>query len=135
MDENSTDELIRAFWSRMASNDFAYAAELFAAEFTLEWPQTKERIRGASAFVRINSDYPAQGRWSFEIVDVFASIACGVSRVWVSDGARRDLAISYFDCRDGAIVRVVEYWPAPSAAGSDRAQWVERLEPSLVVAT
>lgn len=112
----------------MASNDFAHAAELFAPEFTLDWPQTNERIRGADAFVRINSDYPAQGPWTFEIVDVLALREHGVSRVYVSDGARRDLAISYFLCANSAIVRIVEYWPAPTSPGTDRAQWVERIE-------
>jgi len=40
-------EVAREFWRLMASNDFYSVVAVLAEEFVLEWPQSKERIRGA----------------------------------------------------------------------------------------
>ena len=58
---SSAVEVVSEFWRLMATNDFASVAAVLAPEFTLEWPQSKERIRGAEAFARMNSEYPANG--------------------------------------------------------------------------
>jgi len=39
-------EVALEFWRRMATNDFNSVLAVLAPEFVLEWPQSKERIRG-----------------------------------------------------------------------------------------
>jgi ketosteroid isomerase-like protein len=126
---SSARATVERFWSLMASNDFASAAEVLAGEdFVLEWPQSKERIRGAANFARMNAEYPAHGRWTFEvhrIVDGGEHEA--VSDVSISDGVQHARAISFFTVAGGRITRLVEYWPEPYAAPANRAHLVEPM--------
>jgi hypothetical protein len=47
-------EVTREFWRLMATNDFHSVAAVLAPNFMLEWPRSKERIRGAERFARMN---------------------------------------------------------------------------------
>ncbi len=91
--------VVREFWRLMASNDFESVAAVLAPTFVLEWPQSKERIRGDEVG----------------------------SEVDISDGVQRATAISLFSVEDGKIACLVEYWPEPCAARSDRAHLVETM--------
>lgn len=113
----------------MASNDWSSVGAVLASDFVLEWPQSRERIRGAERYARMNAEYPAHGRWTFEIhriVDGGADEA--VSEVSASDGVQQGRAISFFALRDGKIARLVEYWPEPYDAPAHRAHLVEPME-------
>lgn len=120
-------ELVREFWQRMASNDFPSVALVLAAEFTLEWPQSNERIRGASNFVRMNAEYPAHGRWLFTLNHLVGNAHEAVSDVSITDSMRHARAISFFTVADGKIVRIVEFWPEPYAAPAGRRHLVEPI--------
>ena len=45
MPAQSAKAVVRAFWRLMATNDFSSVASVLAAGFTLEYPQSQERIR------------------------------------------------------------------------------------------
>lgn len=121
-------EVIGEFWRLMATNDFASVAAVLADEFVLEWPQSRERIRGAERFARMNSEYPAQGAWRFTVHRVVGNDTEAVSEITVTDGAQTARAISFFTVIEGKITRLVEYWPAPYPAPAHRAHLVEPLE-------
>ena len=112
----------------MASNDFGSVSAVLAPEFVLEWPQSKERIRGAANFVRMNQEYPAHGPWQFTINRVVGTELAAVSDVTVTDGVQAGRAISFFEVAQGKVVRIVEFWPEPYAAPANRAHLVEQLE-------
>ena len=120
-------EITREFWRLMATNDFSLVATVLAPEFTLEWPQSKERIRGAEAFARMNSEYPANGPWKFTINRLVGSEAEAVSDVTVTDGVQIARAISFFSITQGKVTNVVEFWPEPYAAPTNRAHLVEAI--------
>ena len=120
-------EITREFWRLMATNDFSLVATVLAPEFTLEWPQSKERIRGAEAFARMNSEYPANGPWKFTINRLVGSEAEAVSDVTVTDGVQIARAISFFSITQGKVTNVVEFWPDPYAAPTNRAHLVEAI--------
>lgn len=117
---------IERFWATMGTNDFQAASNLLHDEFLLEWPQTDERIRGRENFAAVNTHYPAAGPWRFTINRLVADGRSGVSDVTVTDGARVDRAITFFELRDGRIWRVTEYWPENGDAPEWRLRWVER---------
>lgn len=121
-------EIAHEFWRRMASNDFGSVSAVLAPEFVLEWPQSKERIRGAANFVRMNQEYPAHGPWQFTINRVVGTELAAVSDVTVTDGVQAGRAISFFEVAQGKVVRIVEFWPEPYAAPANRAHLVEQLE-------
>jgi ketosteroid isomerase-like protein len=111
----------------MATNDFHAVAAVLAPEFVLEWPQSRERIRGAARFARMNAEYPAHGPWSFTIHRLVGGESEAVSDVTVTDGVQTARAISFFEVRAGQITRLVEYWPEPYEAPAHRAHLVERM--------
>lgn len=124
-----SDEVRRAidrFWETMGTNDFRAAGELLHEDSVLDWPQTHERFRGRASFVAVNAHYPAAGLWRFTINRLVVGEGEGVSDVTVTDGARVDRAISFFELRDGRIWRLTEYWPENGDAPTWRSRWAER---------
>jgi ketosteroid isomerase-like protein len=121
-------QVAQRFWALMQTNDFPAVATVLAPDFVLEWPQTKERIRGAERFVRMNVEYPAHGRWQFTIHRIVGNAREAVSDVGVTDGVLQARAITFFEIADERIRRITEYWPEPCAAPAGRAHLVERMD-------
>ena len=121
-------EIAAEFWQLMATNNFASVASVLAPEFVLEWPQSKERIRGAERFTRMNQEYPANGRWQFTVNRIVGSTSEAVSDVTVTDGIQTARAISFFTVAQGKISRIVEFWPEPYAAATNRAHLTEAMK-------
>jgi len=118
-------DVVREFWRLMATNDFASVAAVLAPDFVLEWPQSRERIRGPAHFVRMNQEYPAHGPWRFTINRIVAGAGEAVSDVSITDGVHSARALSFFTIEDGRVTRMVEYWPEPYPAPANRAHLVE----------
>lgn len=123
----SARDVVVRFWQLMATNDFASVAEVLADDFVMEWPQSRERIRGADRFGQMNTEYPAHGPWQFTIHRIVAGDDEAVSEVTVTDGVQTATAISRFTVEDGLIRRLVEYWPEPYPAPEHRRHLTERM--------
>ena len=128
MSNSNAEEIVREFWRLMATNDFHSVEAVLAPEFVLEWPQSKERVRGAERFGKMNTEYPAHGSWQFTVNQVVGSESEAVSDVNVTDGVQSGRAISFFTLSQGKITRIVEFWPEPYAAPSNRAHLVDSME-------
>jgi ketosteroid isomerase-like protein len=129
MTENlSTEAVVREFWRLMATNDFHSVKAVLAPEFVMEWPQSKERIRGAENFARMNAEYPTAGRWQFQVNRLVASASEVVTQVSVTDGQQSAEPVSFFTVVGGRITRLVEYWPEPFAAAANRRHLTEPIE-------
>ncbi len=124
----AAEAVVRRFWDLMASNDFESVGAVLAPDFTLDWPQSGERIRGAANFARMNAEYPAHGPWRFHLARLLAQDDAVVTEVDVTDGVQRGHAISFFTVQEGRVRRIVEYWPDPFPAPASRAHLVERIE-------
>ena len=103
----SPESVVREFWRLMATNDFRSVKAVLAQEFVMDWPQSKERIRGAENFARMNAEYPTTGRWQFrinrlvasagEVVTVVVSVVvAGLAAVVLSAGDAAGAAVSVF---------------------------------------
>jgi ketosteroid isomerase-like protein len=125
---SSTADIIQEFWRLMATNDFGSVSGVLSDDFVLEWSQSKERIRGAHNFARMNAEYPAAGAWRFTINRLVAVEGEGVTDVTVTDGVRTDRAISFFTVERGRITKIVEYWPDSYPAPDSRRHLVEPME-------
>ncbi len=125
---DSAAAVVEQYWALMATNDFTAVGAILADDFVLEWPQSKERIRGRDNYAAMNADYPAAGRWAFHVHRIVGGEGQAVSDVSVSDGTRHDRAISFFSVACGKILRIVEFWPEPCPAPEHRRRFVESLE-------
>lgn len=121
-------DIVQHFWQLMASNDFRSVGAVLADDYVLEWPQSKERIRGRDRFAAMNAEYPAHGRWMFTIHRLLGNDTEVVSDVGVTDGVQVGRVISFFTVVDGKISRQVEFWPEPYEAPANRAHLVEPIE-------
>lgn len=120
-------ELVRQFWTLMASNDFRSVGSVLSDDFVLEWPQSTERIRGRDNFAAMNEGYPAHGPWRFTLNRLVGSEGEVVSDVFVTDGVQCARALSFFTITEGKIVKIVEFWPDPFEAPANRSHLVERM--------
>ena len=120
-------KILELFWKTMESNDFYAVAELLHHEFTLEWHQSGERIRGRENFAKINTAYPAEGKWHFHINSMVVEGDVVVTDVSVTDGVRKDRVITFSTVREGKIWKQVEFWPEAFEAPEWRKAWVENI--------
>ena len=125
--ESKATELVREYWRLMATNDFAAVAAVLSPDFVLDWPQSKERIRGSERFARMNQEYPAHGRWEFAINRIVGGESEAASDVSVTDGVQLARVISFFTVAHGKITYMVEFWPEPYPAPDNRAHLVEAI--------
>ena len=112
----------------MEGNDFYAVDQLMHDEFTLEWLQSGEHIRGRENFAKLNTAYPAEGKWRFIINSIVADGEVVVTDVSVTDGVKHDRVITFSTIRDEKIWKQIEFWPEPIEAPEWRAQWVERIK-------
>ena len=121
-------QILENFCATMETNDFHAAAQLLHEEYSLDWPQSGERILGRESFAAINTNYPAEGKWHFEINQIVAEGDIVVTDVSVTEGKITGRAITFSTIRDGKIWKQIEFWPDPFEAPTWRAQWVQRVK-------
>ena len=124
----SSADVVKRFWSLMSSNEFKSVGEVLSDDFVLEYPQSKERIRGRANFAAMNQEYPAHGRWKFTINRIIGDESEAVSDVSVTDGVQHARVISFFTISNGQINKMVEFWPDPFPAPENRKHLVERVD-------
>ncbi len=121
-------EVVQEFFRRMNTNDFSAAAQMLSEDYVLEWPQSKERIRGRENFAAVNNEYPANGAWRFTINRIVANETQAVSDVSITDGVVEARAITFSTVREGKITKQVEFWPENYGPAENRRHLVELME-------
>ena len=121
-------QILENFWAAMETNDFHAASQLLHEEYSLDWPQSGERILGRENFAAVNTNYPAEGKWHFQINHIVAEDNMVVTDVSVTEGKISGRAITFSTIKDEKIWKQVEFWPDPFEAPAWRAQWVEKLK-------
>ena len=121
-------EVVLAFWEAMKTNDFAKASEWLSPDFEGYWPQSGELIVGRDNFTAINSTYPANGIWEFEVHSVVCDGPTVVTDVSVTDGVQKARAITFHTVENGLISNQKEFWPDPMEAPKWRAKWVQIVQ-------
>lgn len=122
-------EILRAYWARMAGNDFTIAAQCLTEDVVVDWPQSNERICGLDAFARINTAYPSDTPWRFEVISLVEQGDHVVTVTDVSNGdlTARAITFSRVDLARGLIKSQVEYWPDTYPAPPWRAGQLEPI--------
>jgi len=123
--EVSPEAVVREFWRLMGTNDFHSVQAVLAPDLVVDWPQSRERIRGAQRFCQMNAEYPTTGRWRFQIQRLVASGETVVTQVSLTDGEQSAEPVSFFTVEAGLITRLTEYWPEPFVPAANRRHLVE----------
>lgn len=123
MDEHRTRQLIADHFG-FAGRDEVAAAEIFADDAVVEWPQSGERIRGKPNIVALHDASPAT-------IDIDVERTTGCGDLWVTeaiiryDGARPTHAVLIMEFRDGKVVRERDFFGEPFDPPAYRSAWVE----------
>ena len=99
--------------------------ELFHDDATMDWPQSRERVRGAEnrraiyqAFPQLPTITPNRMLSAGDLVTAEATLDY--------DGPKYE-AVFIFEFRDGKIAKETAYWSEPFDAPEWRAEWVEKF--------
>lgn len=126
MDQTSrTREAVRAYVDSTEQRDWQRLSGLLAEDMVYEMPQTRERIRGRSAFIQFNQEYPAD--WHLQVRRIVADGRDAAA--WIDAqvrGESQDACVWFELSGDGLITRVVDYWPESYDPPSGREHLVER---------
>ncbi len=121
----TSKEVVLAFWDAMKTNDFAKASEWLSPEFEGFWPQSGELTVGRGNFIAINSFYPANGAWLFDINSIVSDGPTVVTDVSITDGVQRARAITFHTVENEKICKQTEFWPDDMEAQHWRSEWVK----------
>jgi len=125
MDDTTIRQHIAGHFA-VAGKDEVAAAEIFADDAVIEWPQSGERIRGKAQIVALHEASPTT-------VDFDIRRTIGCADLWVTettiryDGARPTRAVFIMEFRDGKVVRETDYFGEPFAPPEYRSAWVELM--------
>jgi ketosteroid isomerase-like protein len=145
MAKPSNEELVRRYLEAHANHDYDAVSALRDPEWMLEWPQSRERVRGDANDRAIMENWPggqpsglsvrvvgSEDQW---VVTPFNTIhrVVGSGDFWSADGtsAYPDgstwFVVALLQLRDGRVHRETWYFGAPFEAPAWRAAWVERM--------
>lgn len=145
MGERSNEEVVHAYVRAIVENDAAAMARLRDPDWTVEYPQSGELIRGHANERVIADNYPggipevdlgrivgSEDRWVVSPSFTFERIA-GSGETWwgegkahYPDGSTWYVATMY-RLRGARIHREITYWAAPFDPPAWRAPWVEPI--------
>ncbi|MGI5213427.1 nuclear transport factor 2 family protein [Plantactinospora sp. CA-290183] len=124
-DTAETRQIAVAYVESLEQRDWSRLVTLLAEDVVYEMPQTRERIRGKSAFLQFNTDYP--GDWHLRIRHVVADDR--LAALWLDvrvDADRQDACVWVEVGEQGLINRITDYWPEPYDPPPGREHLVER---------
>jgi Ketosteroid isomerase-related protein len=126
MSESGGRAAVDALVNALNASDLQALDAVFTEDVVLEFPQSGERIRGASNRREVYRRFPS-------LPKVTPRRVTGSGDVWVleasldyGDGDPYQ-AVFIFQVRDGKIARETGYWSKPFPAPDWRAPWVERM--------
>ncbi|WP_249999166.1 nuclear transport factor 2 family protein [Actinoplanes sp. M2I2] len=125
VDTPATRQAAIAYVDSLEHRDWPRLTSLLTDDVIYEMPQTRERIRGRSAFVRFNEEYP--GDWHLRVRRVVADgqLAALWLDVRVGDDGLEACVWLEVD-EHGLIGRITDHWPEPYDPPPGRKHLVER---------
>jgi hypothetical protein len=125
MDDTSIRRLIADHFAAAGKDEVA-AAEIFADDAVVEWPQSGERIRGKSRIIALHEASPTRA-------DFETRRTIGCDDLWITEttiryaGVRPTKAVFIMEFHDGKVVRETDYFGEPFDPPVYRSAWVELM--------
>jgi len=126
MTDTDVRTLLDRHWAAADANDFATEHEIYLEDAVLEYPQSRERIRGRQ---RIQASREAQpNRKRFSVRRIIGHEDIWISEFILSYDGQPTYSVSVMEFSNGKVARETQYFGDPFQPGPSRAQWVERME-------
>ena len=125
MDDAEIRAALDRHWAASDASDFETEHDIYREDAVLEYPQSRERIRGRR---NIQSSRAAQpNRKRFTVRRIIGAGDLWVTEYVLSYDGQPSHTVSIMEFRDGKVVRETQYFGDPFEPGPSRAQWVERM--------
>jgi hypothetical protein len=126
MHDDDARAALQRHWSASDADDFQTEHEIYADATILEYPQSRERIRGRHNIQASRMAQPDKKRFTVRRIQ-------GSGDLWVSElvltyGDRPFHVVSLMEFEGDKVVRETQYFAEPFEPGASRARWVERME-------
>ena len=113
-------------WAASDANDFETEHEIYLEDAVLEYPQSRERIRGRRNIQITRTNQPNIKRFTVRRV-------IGDGDLWVTEyiltyDGKPSYTVSIMEFSGNKVARETQYFADPFDAGASRAQWVERMD-------
>ncbi len=117
---------LQRHWAASDSDDFAAEHEIYEDDAVLEYPQSRERIRGRRGIQESRMAQPNKKRFTVRRLQ-------GSGRFWVSElvvtyDGQPSYVVSIMDFEGEKVIRETQYFGSPFEPGPSRARWVERMD-------
>ena len=125
MSEQENRYAIERFFEAFERQDLDAIEELLHEDYTEEFPQSGERIRGRHNWRSVTENYPGLPNMTDHSYVLSGDL--GVLKMTLEYDGNRIYACEVIDFQDGKIKRVRAYFAEPFEAPEWRAPWVERM--------
>jgi ketosteroid isomerase-like protein len=123
---NDAHQVVAAYWAAAESRDWDTFADLVAEQVVYEAPQTRERVRGRTSYVRFNAE-GFTGNWHLKAERIVGEGRHAASWIEFSDAGDHYPGLCFFDLdEDARIARITDFWPTAAELPASRAHLVER---------
>lgn len=125
-DTPRTRSTVHAYVDAAERRDWDAFAALLADDVIYDMPQSSERIRGKSAFLQFNREYP--GDWHLSARQIVADGRHAAAWLDSRVGDESQSACVWIELSEqGLITKITDFWPESYDPPYDRSHLVERL--------
>ena len=117
-------DLVTTHWQLANQRRWDEFAALLDASLRYEVPQTREYIDSGEGYLEMFRTWP--GDWQARVRELVCDEDKAVCIIDFVVGEETMTGISVFVVRDGRIVQVTDYWPAPYEPPPRATRWLQR---------
>jgi hypothetical protein len=126
MGDDEVRAALERHWAASDSNDFDTEHQIYRNDAVLEYPQSRERIRGRA---NIQASRTAQPNTKhFTVRRMLGGGGLWVSELVMTYDEQPYYVVSVMEFDGVEVVRETQYFGDPFEPGASRAQWVERMD-------
>jgi hypothetical protein len=116
---------LQRHWEASNANDFVAEHAIYADHAVLEYPQSRERIRGRHDIQASRMAQPSKKQ--FTVRRMLGGGGFWVSEIVLTYDDKPVCVVSIMEFEAGKVIRETQYFGDPFEPGASRAQWVERM--------
>ena len=126
MDEDEVRNALGRHWAAADANDFDGEHDIYREDAVLEYPQSRERVRGRRNIQASRAAQPDARRFSVHRI-------IGGGNLWVTEfivtyDGQPSFSVSIMEFANGRVARETQYFADNFAPGPTRAHLVERMD-------
>jgi ketosteroid isomerase-like protein len=115
---------IERFFTAIKAGDGPALQDLLTADAITRWPQSRERITGATTCINVHTNYPG-GPPQHRVERIVGSGDAWVAELTADYGDDRWFIVSVIQFDGDRIARMTDYFAQPFPAPAWREHWVE----------